>query len=114
MKKITRFGMLMLIIITVILVVGYQLTFSHEKLHQRIGEEYGVNSTITVKMFGMLGGETNYDQEKYAKLTVEQQDKMKEWNIITEQIDYRLIPLTLLIVGFAIISLIMKVEGNKK
>ena len=114
MKKITRFGMLMLIIITVILVVGYQLTFSHEKLHQRIGEEYGVNSTTTVKMFGLAGGETNYNQEQYAKLTVEQQDKMREWNIITEQIDYRLIPLTLLAVGFGLTILIIKIEGKKE
>jgi hypothetical protein len=113
MRKIIKSFLWLLLLAGVLVSMDYTLTYNHEKIHQAIGNQYGVNSTIEIKQLGLGGGKTYYDSEQYSRLSYEDKDAMRKYNIITEEIDYRLIPFMLMLIAFAMVLLIIKVEDKK-
>ena len=89
------------------------LTYNHELIHQAIGKEYNVDSTITLHTLGM-GGYTKYNDTEWQMLTLEQQESMRNYNIVTEEIDYRLIPFEIFLVGMFMGITLLNRGGSKE
>jgi hypothetical protein len=95
-----------LLIITMIFNVSYVNTLFHEKVHERIYEEYGINSEVNVKFFSLneIGGTTKAISS-LEHLTEEQKqevDKLHALNEIygynTTSINYSLCLLTISVI----------------